>query len=165
MFVVLGSAGFGALAASFVMQVSPSVLSVPWYIVTAMLIPMGMAVTFWLKLNDLQADCDGLNREERRRLGYIVEEKLRQVQVGMAFYIVSALFALFLIMIGNNSPAVLSWAIPTLGGLLAISLSSIGFLLAQLREVSQFLVTLKDRLRARKSKAKLKKRLGKPRVN
>ncbi len=160
MFVVLGSAAVGALAASFVLKVSPGEFSVPWLIVTAMLIPMGFAVTTWVKLNDLHADCEGLNRDERRRLSHIVDEKLRQVHIGIAFYIVSALFSLFLIMVGNNSPSILAWAVPTLGGLLAISLSSIGFLLAQIREVSGFLGHLKVRVAARKNKSKLRKRLG-----
>lgn len=165
MFVVLGSAAIGALAASFVLNVSPNDFSVPWLIVTAMLIPMGFAVTSWVKLNDLESDCEGLNRDERRRLGHIVDEKLRQVYIGITFYVISALFALFLIMVGNNSPAILAWAVPALGGLLAISLSSIGFLLAQLREVSRFLTVLKERQAARKHKAKLRKRLGKPRTS
>lgn len=160
MFVVLGSAAIGALAASFVLEVSQNDFSVPWLIVTAMLIPMGFAGTVWVKLNDLHADCEGLNREEKRRLGAIVDEKLRQVYIGIVFYIASALFALFLIVIGKNSPIMLSWAVPILGGLLAISLSSIGFLLAQIREVSKFLGILKERVAARKNKAKLRKRLG-----
>jgi len=160
MCVVLGAAVIGALAASFVLKVSPNEFSVPWLIVSAMLIPMGFAITAWVKLNDLHSDCDGLNREERRRLGHIVDEKLRQVHVGIAFYIAAALFALFLILVGKSSPSILSWAVPVLGGLLAISLSSIGFLLAQLREVSRFLGKLKARVAARNNKAKLRKRLG-----
>lgn len=159
MFVVFGAAAFGALAASFVLKVSAGDFSVPWLIVSAMLIPMAFAGTAWMKLNDLHADREGLNREEKRRLSRIVDEKLRQVYIGIAFYIVSAMFALFVIIVGNNSPSILSWAVPALGGLLAISLSSVGFLLAQLREVSGFLGKLKDRVSARKSKERLHKRL------
>ncbi|OZC36744.1 hypothetical protein B9Q17_08150 [Marinobacter vinifirmus] len=164
-FVVLGAATGGALLASFALRISPNDFSVPWFILSAMLIPMAFAITAWMKLNDLHSDSEGLNRDEKRRLSHIVEEKLRQVHIGIAFYVVSALFSLFLMMVGGDSQSILSWAVPVLGGLLAISLSSIGFLLAQLREVSKFLAMLKDRNAARRSKAKLRKRLNHPRTN
>lgn len=163
--VILGAALFGALAASLIFSTSTLSESLPWIIVTVMLIPMGFAVTTWIKLNDLHAEPEGLSRDENRRLSGIVDEKLRQVYIGIAFYIGSVLFTLFVIFVGDKNPSLLAWGVPVIGGLLAISLTSVGFLLAQIREVSKFVGTLKRRKESRKSKEKLRKRTGRAQPN
>ncbi|MCK7542937.1 hypothetical protein MLC59_01970 [Marinobacter bryozoorum] len=160
MLVVMGAAAAGALLFAYVFQSIEARQAIPWYVCTLMLIPVGFGLTAINKLNELHADREGMTRDEKRRLEGIVDEKLRQIYLAISFYVLAAIVSLGVVLIGKEVPGALAWGVPVIGGFLFICIVSIGFLLAQIAEVSKFVGHLKDRKDRRKQKRKLRARTG-----
>ncbi len=158
--VVMGAAAAGALLFAYVFQTTESRQAIPWYVCSLMLIPVGIGLSAINKLNDLHSNNDGLNRDERRRLTGIVDEKLRQMYLAISFYVIAAFASLGVVLVGKDLPAVLSWGVPLIGGLLFICILSIGFLLAQIAEAHKFVGKLKNRKESQRNKRKLRARTG-----
>ncbi len=156
--VVMGAAAAGALLFAYVFQTTEARQAIPWYVCSLMLIPVGIGLSAINKLNDLHSNPDGLNRDERRRLSGIVDEKLRQMYLAISFYVVAAFVSLGVVLVGKDLPVVLSWGVPLIGGFLFICILSIGFLLAQIAEAHKFVGRLKNRKESQKNKRKLRSR-------
>lgn len=158
---VVLSAAMGALLAHYIVssfdQTTPPV--VQWGLLTVFLLPMGFAIQLWVNLNSIR-ETKGLSGSERRRIKVTVAEKVRQVQIALSFYMLSALAIAFGLWF---SPA--SWtvyhAVTVFTGLsLGISVSSFFLILHEWREISNFKSTVFERSSRSKQLAKKLGSLG-----
>lgn len=143
---VVLSAAMGALLAHYILSSFDQTTApvVQWGLLTVFLLPMGFAIQLWVNLNGIR-ETKGLSGSERRRIRNTVAEKIRQVQIALSFYIVSAM----VIALGLwFSPA--SWkvyhAVTVFTGLsLGISTSSFFLMIHEWREISNFKSTVFER--------------------
>lgn len=157
--VVIISAGCGAVLFDQLYEFAGNGLSKAWLTTTLILLPFGVAVQCLWKLFELYAPDGNLTRRERDRLKGIVDEKVRQIIIAITFYVITAAISIIVFWLGASKPIVLASGMPIVGGLLAISLVSLGFLVSEMRHVSRFKGTLKQRDSEREQRAKLRTRL------
>lgn len=143
---VVLSAAIGALLAHYIVSSFDQTTApvVQWGLLTVFLLPMGFAIQLWVNLNSIR-ETKGLSGNERRRIRQTVSEKIRQVQIALSFYMLSAM----LIALGLwFSPA--SWqvyhVVTVFTGLsLGISIASFFLMLHEWREISDFKAKIFER--------------------
>ena len=152
---VVLSASIGALLAHYIVSSFDRTTApvVQWGLLTVFLLPMGFAIQLWSNLNGIR-ETKGLSGSERRRISETVSEKVREVQIALSFYMVSAIVIAFGLWF---SPA--SWkvyhAVTVYTGLsLGISIASFFLMLHEWREVSSFKGRVFERSARRKQLAK-----------
>ncbi|MFI8735822.1 hypothetical protein ACIGKM_07890 [Ectopseudomonas toyotomiensis] len=152
---VVLSAAIGALLAHYIVSSFDRTTApvVQWGLLTVFLLPMGFAIQLWSNLNGIR-ETKGLSGSERRRIRETVSEKVREVQIALSFYMVSAIVIAFGLWF---SPA--SWkvyhAVTVYTGLsLGISIASFFLMLHEWREVSSFKGRVFERSARRKQLAK-----------
>ncbi|MHC3749344.1 hypothetical protein ACYKDZ_10710 [Stutzerimonas stutzeri] len=152
---VVLSAAMGALLAHYIVASFDRTTApvVQWGLLTVFLLPMGFAIQLWVNLNSIR-ETKGLSGSERRRIRETVSEKIRQVQIALTFYLVSAIIIAFGLWF---SPA--SWkvyhAVTVYTGLsLGISISSFFLILHEWREISNFKSKVFERSARNKQLAK-----------
>lgn len=157
--VVLAAGAFGYLLFKGAMSYLNGPFTPPWYMFTLLLLPVGVSFQSLFKLHELNSPPEGLNRRERQRLGSMVSDKERQLYIGLAFYVLTAVFTVFVFWFGSAGSPIVSWGLPIVGALLGICLASLGFMAAEMREVSKFIGLVQQRERDRANVRKLRKRM------
>ncbi|UUC83842.1 hypothetical protein NPN27_01365 [Stutzerimonas stutzeri] len=147
---VVLSAAMGALLAHYIVSSFDRTTApvVQWGLLTVFLLPMGFAIQLWVNLNSMR-ETKWLSGSERT-----VSEKIREVQIALSFYLVSAVIIAFGLWF---SPA--SWkvyhAVTVYTGLsLGISISSFFLILHEWREISNFKSRVFERSARNKQLAK-----------
>jgi hypothetical protein len=150
----------GSLAFTALLLVIPEgkTVIVPWAMVSIFLLPITFSVQLFFKLTELK-DQKELSRDERRRLATIVDEKLRQIKISILFYIVSALFIACSFMLADSNHALFNSALIIAGGLLGITLASVGLIFSETQSVTDFKSKIQNRETERKRQRATLKRL------
>ncbi|BGE57104.1 TPA: hypothetical protein L5Y18_006275 [Pseudomonas aeruginosa] len=155
---VVLSAAMGALLAHYIVSSFDRTTApvVQWGLLTVFLLPMGFALQLWSNLNSLR-ETKGLSGSERRRVRETVSEKIRQVQIALSFYMLSAMLIAFGLWFSPSSWKVYHVVTVFTGLSLGISIASFFLMLYEWREVSNF----KSRVFERSARNKqLNKKLG-----
>ncbi|WP_275628800.1 hypothetical protein [Pseudomonas sp. 273] len=136
---VILSAAIGALAAHYIVssfdQNTPPV--VQWGLLTVFLLPMGFAIQLWTSLNGIR-ETKGLSGNERRRIRVTIDGKIRQVQIAICFYVLSAMVIAFGLLLSPRSWPIYHIVTVFTGMSLGISTASIFLILHEWREISSF---------------------------
>lgn len=136
---VILSASIGALAAHYIVssfdKSTPPV--VQWGLLTIFLLPIGFAIQLWTNLNNLR-EINGLSGSERRRIRETVKGKIRQVQIAISFYVLSAIVISFGLLMSPSNWRVYHLVTVFTGFSLGVSTASIFLILHEWREVSNF---------------------------
>ena len=154
------SAAVGSIAFEHLMRLIPheSALATPWVLVSLFLLPATFCIQLLLKLWDLK-ELDGLSRREKSRLKQIIDEKTRQLFIAIGYYVLSAVFVVAMFLFTSNEPHLFKVSIVTTGGLLGISLFSIGLIFSETKNVADFRAELKERSEAKQKQDAGLKRL------
>lgn len=130
----------------------------PYFLMAAFLLPIGYLVPVLLKLYDLK-EIDGINREERRRLASIVNDKARIITSMLLVLIVATVLLLVLFFVLSDKPYFYKKTFITAGGLLGAVIYLFCYSLRASCEISTFRAKLKERAENIKSKKAALKRL------
>jgi hypothetical protein len=153
------AAACGALAfAALLPVILEGKAAIPWAFISIFLLPITFSVQLLFKLTDLK-DQKELSRDERRRLAVIVDEKLRQIKISIIFYVFSSAFIACFFMLADGNRALFSSALIIAGGLLGITLVSIGFIFNETQSVTDFKAQLQNRETEKKRQRATLKRL------
>lgn len=136
---VVISAAMGALMAHYIVSSFDQTTApvVQWGLLTVFLLPMGFAIQLWGNLNSIR-ETKGLSGSERRRIRETVAEKVRQVQIALSFYMLSAMLIAFGLWLSPTSWGVYHAVTVFTGLSLGISISSFFLMLHEWREISNF---------------------------
>jgi MFS family permease len=152
---VVLSAAIGALLAHYLVssfdQSTPPV--VQWGLLTVFLLPIGFATHLWVNLNSLR-ETKGLSGSERRRIRATVAEKVRQVQIALGFYMVSAVIIAFGLWFSPSSWKIYHLVTIFTGMSLGMSVSSFFLILQEWKEISNFKGKIHERSSRNKQLAK-----------
>ncbi|MFT6331217.1 MAG: putative membrane protein [Bermanella sp.] len=155
-------AGIGAFSFEFLLRfvLNDSTLASPWVLISVFLGPLTFCVQLFLKVLDLREQ-EGLNRDEKRRLEFIINGKIRQIYAAIAFYLVSASIvgALFTFMTFDIN--LFKYSVIICGALLGMSIFSTYLIFNEINDLAKFKAKLKDRSTAAKNKAAAIERLSK----
>ncbi|WP_086480756.1 hypothetical protein [Oceanospirillum sanctuarii] len=154
----LGAAVFSQLALWLSQNVSGSV-AVPWLLVSLFMMPLTITFPLLLKLWELK-DQQGMSRSEVRRLKGIIEGKTRQLYIAIGYYMLSAVTVAIILFLSSSNLILFKVGFVLVGGLLGISLFSVGLIINESHKISEFKSCLEERSREKKQQEATLKRLN-----
>jgi hypothetical protein len=158
-YVIIGFLCFLTLADMIPAGVKPVI---PWAMIAILLLPITFNFQALSKLRDVR-NISGINREEKKRLKYLVEGKVSKVR-----FIIFSLIILGILMgaglfLFAQDPIRYKMIIPAIGGLFGYALFSVHLALSYLGECSAFETKVLDKEKSKANqKAALDRLAGKP---
>jgi len=163
-FGILGailSSVIGALSFAGLMRLIPAEASVatPWVLVSLFILPLTYCVQLLFKIFDLK-ELSGLSKNEKRRLNPIINGKTRQLFIAIIYYVLSAVLVVTLLFFSSDNQELVKYIIVFIGGLLGVSIFSMALIFMEMKELTDFKATIKQRSDDKKNQRASLKRLN-----
>ncbi|WP_339672005.1 hypothetical protein [Dasania marina] len=135
----------------------------PWQMTVIFLIPLALASHAFHATNlFIPSNCTHLSKAEQRRVESTVIDKRRQLGISIGFYILGAVIIACGHFYTLTYPGSRPFLVVVAGGLLGLSLSSVVFIIGELRGLSDFSTKLSTRAENRARTFKALTRLKRP---
>ena len=132
--------------------------SIPFVLITLLFSPFVYCTQYYFKLNDLKG-VSGVSDSEKRRLNAIIDEKIAQLRIALAFYVIAAAITAILIFLVSNNPDYFKNSMKFIGTLFSVSIFSLAIIHYETNELGNFKAELKNRAAKKKKKANHLKQL------
>jgi hypothetical protein len=149
----------GALSFYALLKMIPTntAILVPWAMVAILLLPLTFNYQVITKLQEVR-DLSGINRAEKRRLQYIVADRITILRLIILLIVIYALLMGLGLMLFGADATKYNWVIPAMGGAFGFSLYSVALALNYSNEVAAFKTKILDKEQSKeKQKAALER--------
>lgn len=151
---------FGAVAAGVIWLAGVPASAGPlWALCAIQAVPASALGVLFAKLTDVR-DVDGLSRNERRRLEYVIAGKTHQIAWLIGLLIAGSLALALGLYAASYRPHILLWVYAGAGGLIGLSIFFTVASYLDVRHIASFKTKVSDRSREAKARAALIAKMG-----